>query len=197
LMLSHNNMGLKYYLICKPGFNPADLGWEYEGATSVSVNSSGELVLTSSIGEVIMPKGEAYEVTSSGIRINKNWQPAFNATGSEVSLSIGSFNTNNTLVIEIDKGVVQGTAGNDDMGNLMWSTYYGGDGVTTFQDMETDENNNAYVTWIINQGSFPGTFGVQIIADYNGGTDAITFKLNADLEPIWATYFGGSIGNIS
>lgn len=194
LMLSHNNMGLKYYLICKPGFNPADLGWGYEGATSVSVNGLGELVLTSSIGEVIMPKGEAYEVTSSGVRIDKSWQPVFNAIGSEVSLSIGAFNSNNTLVIEIDKGVIQGTAGNgDDNGNMLWNSHYGSGSESHFNDVVTDNVGDIYIVGETKNGDFPTLLGQTIIHNYSGGTDVLLLKLSVDVVPKWLTYFGGSV----
>ncbi|NEN22578.1 T9SS type A sorting domain-containing protein [Cryomorpha ignava] len=192
LMISHNNKGLKYYLICKPGFSTADLGWKYEGASSVSVNSSGELVLTSSIGFVIMPKGEAYEVNSSGTRIDKSWQPTFSVSGSDASLGIGSFNANNTLVIEIDKGVVQGTGGVASIGNMLWNSHYGSGSESHFNDVVTDSNGQIYICGGTKAGNFPVLIGQQVLADYSGGLDVILLKLNADIVPQWSSYFGGS-----
>jgi hypothetical protein len=70
-MLSHNNKGLKIYFICKPGFSSTDIQWEYSGASGISVGTLGELNVLTSLGSLIIEEGEAYEVNSTGIRIDK------------------------------------------------------------------------------------------------------------------------------
>ncbi len=195
-MLSHNNNGLKYYLICKLGFDPADIGWEYAGASSVSVNSSGDLVVSSSIGSIAMPKGEAYEVTSTGTRIDKSWQPVFNVSGADVALTLGTYNSANTLVIEIDRGETTGTNGVNSIGNMLWNSHYGSADPTVFKDVVTDNDGNIFVCGQLASSNFPVQSGQQIITNYSGGgDDAIVFKMSEDVVPLWLTYHGGSETN--
>lgn len=195
LMISHNNKGLKYYFICKPGFNPADIGWKYEGAASVTVNASGDLVLASSIGSVIMPKGEAYEVNSSGTRIDKIWQPTYSVSGSSVSLGIGSYNTNNTLIIEIDNGLVESTGGVTTIGNMLWNSHYGNEFTTHFKDVDTDNLGNIFITGETNNADFPVLTGQEVLNNYENGFDVFVFQLTEDVVPVWMTFFGGSENN--
>lgn len=191
-MLSHNNKGLKYYFICKPGANPADIGWNYNGASSVSVDGSGGLVVASSIGSIAMPKGEAYEVTSTGTRIDKSWQPVFNVSGLDVSLSLGSYNSANTLVIEIDRGETEGGGGGGQFGNMLWNSHWGSASESHFNDVAADYAGSFYICGESEEGDFPNTTGQAVLSNYSNGTDAIVLKMNADIVPQWLTYFGGS-----
>ncbi len=196
LMISHNNKGIKYYLICKPGFDIADIGWEYAGASSVTIGGSGELILASSIGDLIMPQGEAYEVTTSGTRINKSWQPGYTQAGGEVGLSIGSYSSSNTLVLELDRGLL-GAGLIDDYGNLGWSTYYGNFGVTSLSDVKISNDDDIYITGLVDEDSYPISTGETILSDYAGGRDAVIFKLNSNHIPIWVSFFGGDNDDFS
>lgn len=192
LMLSHNNKGLKYYLICKPGFDPADIKWEYQGASAVATDGSGALVLSSGIGTVTMPKGEAYEVTSSGARIDKSWQPGYNVSGSEVSPVLGAYNGSNTLVIEIDKGWESVNSGVNSIGNMLWNSHWGSGSESHFNDVVSDLYNDFYICGETEGGDFPTITGQTILGNYGNGTDVIVLKLSSEIIPEWLTYFGGS-----
>lgn len=191
-MLSHNNNGLKYYLICKPGFDPADIGWKYSGASSVVVNSAGDLVVASSVGSISMPKGEAYEITSAGTRIDKSWQPIFSVSVTDVSLALGSYNSANTLVIEIDRGSGSGGGGGSGFGNMLWNSHWGSASESHFNDVTADYAGSFYICGASEEGDFPNTTGQAVLSSYSNGTDAIILKMNADIVPQWLTYFGGS-----
>ena len=191
LMLSHNNRGLKYYLICKPGFNPADISWEYAGATSLTVDASGALVLTSGIGSVTLPKGEAYEVSPGGTRIDKSWQPGFSVSGGEVSPTIGAYNSANTLVIEIDNGW-ETSNGTTSIGNMLWNSHWGSGSESHFNDVVSDLYNDFYICGETEAGDFPTVTGQIILGNYMNGTDVIVLKLSSEIIPQWLTYFGGS-----
>ena len=79
----------------------------------------------------------------------------------------------------------------DENGELIWSTYYGGEGPTEFYDIKTDNQNN-----IIAAGY---TFSNSNIAtpnshqEFKGGdeNDGFLVKLNSDGERLWSTYYGG------
>ncbi|MBK9257662.1 MAG: SBBP repeat-containing protein [Saprospiraceae bacterium] len=76
-------------------------------------------------------------------------------------------------------------------GQLLWSSYYGGDEDDVFYGLSLDKDQNLIVT-----GS---TFSTNNIAtegsyddSYNGSGDGFMVKLNSKGERIWGSYFGGT-----
>ena len=78
-------------------------------------------------------------------------------------------------------------------GDVIWSTYYGGENFDRIDDISIDKYNNIYC--------IGGTFSTQNIAGINsfqpnleGNSDTFIVKLSPIGEVLWNTYFGG-IGN--
>lgn len=61
-----NGKQMEYDFIVKPGADFSQIKIEYEGAESVSINSNGELVVTTKWGEVIEQKPVIYQNGTSG-----------------------------------------------------------------------------------------------------------------------------------
>lgn len=77
-------------------------------------------------------------------------------------------------------------------GNVLWSTYYGGEISDEGFGCATDKNNNIYVTGWTNSNYFHTTTGAaQRI--YAGGEDAFVMKFNSNGAVQWSTYYGGSL----
>jgi hypothetical protein len=74
----------------------------------------------------------------------------------------------------------------------LWSTYWGGSGVTSFRDIVVDSDGNQYITGSVNAPSFPISTGSEILQEFLGGSDAFLIKINSDHEPVWLTHFGGA-----
>lgn len=75
--------------------------------------------------------------------------------------------------------------------NLIYSTYLGGSGGDTGNDIAVDLAQNAYITGMTNSGNFPTFNPVQPL---NGGAqDAFVVKINEDGSSlVYSTYLGGS-----
>jgi hypothetical protein len=82
----------------------------------------------------------------------------------------------------------------DSEGDRVWATYYSGGGFTGAISVAVDSRQNVYMTgFTLDLGlSFNGFQN-----SYNGGTDAYLVKFNPAGERLWATYFGGSDGEVS
>ncbi len=80
-----------------------------------------------------------------------------------------------------------------DGSELIYSTIVGGTDDDWAFSITSDENNEVYVTGVTKSGDFPVSKNA-FDPSYNGGDDAILFKLNADGSEIrYATYLGGSL----
>jgi hypothetical protein len=82
-------------------------------------------------------------------------------------------------------------------GQLIWSTYYGGDGDDRGRECSIDDDGNIYVTGFTNSENSISTSGShQPAIDKSKGSpihfDTYLVKFNANGELQWGTYFGGS-----
>ncbi|MEO0789044.1 MAG: SBBP repeat-containing protein [Bacteroidota bacterium] len=76
-------------------------------------------------------------------------------------------------------------------GQMIWGTYLGGDNNDIGFDITTDVAGNAYVvgrTKSFNNIASDGAFQTGIAGDI----DAFIFKIDADGQRVWSTYFGGN-----
>ncbi|MFK7806467.1 MAG: SBBP repeat-containing protein, partial [Saprospiraceae bacterium] len=82
-------------------------------------------------------------------------------------------------------------------GDRIWATYYGGGGFASFTgaiSVAVDSEQNVYIAGFTQDSglSFNGFQNT-----YNGSTDAFLVKFNAAGERLWATYLGGSDGEVA
>jgi Secretion system C-terminal sorting domain/Beta-propeller repeat len=190
---STNTGGVKYYFIVKPGGNPENLGLEFDGQTSLSV-SSGDLVIETSIGDIVLPQPTAFQIDEYGQEESVSWQPTYSVDGSTVTLGLDTFDSVKPLVIKIKEQPPSGPEQGED--NLMWSTWLGG-GSEFFLgddhgfDADTDESGNLYVTGSTTSEPFPG-INDMVAQSVLNGRDAFVSMFNLDAEIQWSTYYGGS-----
>jgi hypothetical protein len=75
-------------------------------------------------------------------------------------------------------------------GNLLWSTYYGGEGTDFGYNVTTDAAGNVFLSGYTNSitgiasGGFQNTFS-------GGPNDAFLVKFDSDGNRLWSTYYGG------
>lgn len=72
-------------------------------------------------------------------------------------------------------------------GALLWSTYYGGDGVDSAFDIAVDSEGNLYIEGQTDAGGLPGADGA-----YGGADDTFVVKLRPEGSHVWTKYIGGS-----
>lgn len=74
--------------------------------------------------------------------------------------------------------------------NLLYSTYFGGDGNDYIQDITTDQLGNTYITGSTASPNFPLKNSIQ--STIGGGYDIFVAKFSQNGDLIFSTYMGGS-----
>jgi hypothetical protein len=75
-------------------------------------------------------------------------------------------------------------------GELIWSTYFGGNGDDNANGIDFDSNNNVYIA--IQTGTNLGLAHLGYRGSNAGGQDAMLAKFNPDGDRLWSTYYGGT-----
>lgn len=201
-----NNRGLKYYFIVKPGGNPADINLEFTGASSFNLDgTTNVLTINSSIGSIAFDRPTVYQLNSSNVIVpvtgwTADWQT--NGASNKYKFNIGSYNTAETLVIEVDRGDAVPTILH--INSPEWSTYFGGDGYDEGTDVSIDTDGNPYFTGFTNSTAyFPVVAGSSIYANAIGNFDAYVSKFgsangaSSGVVPLadkllWTSFYGGT-----
>ena len=164
---------LEYDFVVAPGADYRQIRLAFDGATHLSLDESGNLVIGTSSTPIVQLAPVIYQnvagtrkVVDGGYTIGRD---------GKVSFRIGRYNRRLPLVIDPV---------------IAYSTYLGGTNGEAAEAVTTDANGNIYVvgqTWSID---FPTVNAAQ--PAYGGPTDAFIAKLNAAGDTlVYATYFGG------
>ena len=189
LMLASNGAGAKYYFICKPGSDPDDIELNFSGQSSLST-SSGDLIIATSLEDIVLPEPTAYQIDSNGDTVQVSWIPAYSINSGKVTITSGTYNSSQELVFQINRDV-SSTASADD-----WVTYLGDVGADLGMAITTDNNGvdeNVYTAGHTNSPDFPIIDDMSIYPDIQG-KDFYIIKFDVLAVPQWATYYGGSSG---
>ena len=95
LLFSGNSSGWKYYYIIKAGADPSNIEFAFDGQDSMYINASDELILETTLGDIVFPQADAYQINSSGNKVSLAWQPEYVLDGTTLNFSIGSYDTSN------------------------------------------------------------------------------------------------------
>lgn len=171
---------LKYDYYIAAGADYQLIKVELKGAQNISINASGQLVVSTSIGELIE---EAPVAEQGGRPLPIKWK----VNGNIVSFQIDQFDAQ--LPITIDPLV------------RAWGTFYGGTHTDEIIGSCNDINNNLLVTGrsqsfngttIATIGSYQVSFGGQGQSGAFYAGDSFLAKFNSAGIRQWATYYGGS-----
>ena len=171
-----NQRQLEFDFVVAPGADPNQIALKFEGAEKVEINASGQLVLTTSGGQILQHKpviyqevdGVRHEISGGYVLQNKQ----------QVGFQVASYDHTQPLVIDP---------------TLSYSTYLGGSDADQGNDITVDAAGNVYVTGETRSANFPTASPYQ--ATKAAGRDAFVTKFNPAGAVIFSTYFGGSGGN--
>ncbi len=188
-----NQKGLKYYFVCKPiggGGSSSQVHLKYEGADSVKIGVSGELIIYTRFGNIVQPKAAAWQLDASGNYTSLGWQPSYQiVAANEVKFTgLGSYNSAYPLIIAVDRGSVFPVS----ILNLDWSTYFGGDYREAINDVDVSQTDGStyYTGWTWSTGSsFPATVGAYQTSN-SGGIDAIAIRVDSLGQRLYSTSYG-------
>ncbi|MEI6594497.1 MAG: T9SS type A sorting domain-containing protein [Bacteroidota bacterium] len=188
-----NSSGLKNYIVINPGANPNDILLKFSGQDSIAVIDSAQLQFYLTAGtKFTLPQASAYQIDNSGLPISVNWDPVWVSLGNGyVTLQTKNYNLNLPLVIRIGTLTTDLFGKTKVIGNLHWSTYYGGNSSDQVADLIYDDNKNLYSVGQTYSSSFPTINGQTWV--YNNNGDVYISKFDVGSSRNWATYYGGSL----
>ncbi|RYG45430.1 hypothetical protein EON79_12675 [bacterium] len=167
--------GVRYDLIVRPGADASKIRMRFSGATGVRVDTKGDLLLNTSIGEMGMGGLYVYQVVDGA---RKAVKAEFRTFGkNEAGFQIGNYDRSKPLIID----------------PLVYGSYFGGDGGTDKVSGVVSEPDGAiYMTGYTQASTFPALQGGYIV-QYRGARDAFVTRFRGDAYNIdYNTFLGGS-----
>jgi len=160
-----------------PHADPAQIKLRYSGHDSIRLDQHGNLVYTTSLGEITETAPVLYqEIEGRRILVEGRFILLDEAT---VAFEVAHYNPDHVLVIDP---------------SLVYAGYIGGRGVDTGFGIAVDSAGNAYVTGYAEstEASFPVTVGPDLTHN-GGGPDVFVAKVNpAGTALVYAGYIGGN-----
>lgn len=164
----------RYDLVVSPGADPASIRMKVEGATSISVDGSGALIMMTALGTVEQRELFAYQEVDGQKR---QVSCAFVASPEGiVRLNVGAYDRARPLVID----------------PIVYSTYLGGSGADFGLGIDVDASGNAYVTGYTTSTNFPTLNPASGALSGASGRDAFVTKFASGGALSFSTYIGGS-----
>lgn len=164
-----NQQKLEYDFLVAPGSDPGAISMAFKGVTKAAVDHAGDLVLTTSHGELRQKKPVAYQDAGTGRRAVDCAYLV--GEGNTVTLRLGAYDRKRPLVIDPV---------------LLYSSYFGGTDDDQVHDIAV-RGDGIYLAGATESSNFAGASG------YRGNTDAFVAKLNADASSVvYIVYYGGS-----
>lgn len=165
---------LKYDYYVAGGADHRQIILNYKGAKKIYINSKGELVINTPLGDIVEQKPL---VTQNGKTLESKWH----INGNLVSFEV--MGRNFSLPMIIDPGV------------RIWGTYYGGNSVEAALRSVVDASGNVYMVGntssntplvIATSGSHQSSYG-------GGADNGYMVKFNSAGVRQWGTYYGGPV----
>ncbi len=165
---------LEFDFLVAPRANAESIRFNVSGAKQVSTDASGNLVLSSAIGDVVLHKPVAYQ------KKNNTQEPVdsrFIVANNSVGFELGSYDHSRELIIDP---------------SVTYATYLGGSAEDDAYGIAIDGSGSAYVTGQTASSNFPVVSG-DYSTTYKAGFDVFVSKLSADGTTLeYSTYVGGS-----
>ena len=171
---------IEYDWVIKPGGNPADIRFQYQGVNNVSIDENGNLAIETTFGQWSHKKPLAYQVLSMepGAGSKEAVDVTFKKLGNNCyGFNVGDYDRDRELII--------------DPMVIAFSTYLGGSSADYLNGMVIDGTGAIYVTGDTVSSDFPTQDAYQ--GTLAGAGDVFVSKLSYDGKSlVFSTYLGGS-----
>ncbi len=185
-LVFHGEQGrLEYDFVVAPHADPGLIRLELSGQRSLRISTDGDLIITTSAGEISWKRPEVYQVTGGQEKAGVRQAVAgrFVIEGKRVvRFEIGSYDRNRTLVVDP---------------TLTYATFIGVGGKTAARAIGMDAAGNVYVAGITSAtelntvSAFQPNFGGLTAGNYLIG-DGFVAKFSPTGTLLYLTYIGGS-----
>jgi hypothetical protein len=169
---------LKLEFHVAPGADWRKIAVAYDGIDSLSIDSSGRLIIATPAGDIVDEAPQIYqEINGRHVALPGRFYLRDKATcGFEVT---GACDSVHSLVIDPE---------------LVWATYLGGGGYEwNVSGIAIDRLGNVYAAGETESGDFPMSSGWQ--GWLRGESDAFVSKFSAEGDLLWSSYLGGSLSD--
>lgn len=170
----------QYDFVVQPGANVEKISVAFEGADSLEIDKSGDLLIHTPVGTIRQAKPFTYQ--EDGDLHRTEVESSFQLDGTRVKFAVADYDSSRPLVI--DPTIT--------LNNLAFSTFVGSFQDDIINDIAVDSNGNTYVTGNTISPTFPTTSGT-FDTTANGFEDVFVTKFNTSgTGIIFSTYLGGS-----
>ena len=163
---------LEFDFIVAPGASPAPIRLGVSGTNRMTTDDSGNLILTSAGGDVLLHKPVAYQ-QKDGARQPVHARFVLHAHN-QVSFELGNYDRSRELVIDP---------------SVSYATYLGGLAEDDGHAIAVDGSGNAWVTGQTKSANFPTKNPLN--AANTGSFDVFVTELSATGALVYSTYIGG------
>jgi hypothetical protein len=174
-----NQYQLEYDFVVKPGADPSQVSWSFDGAQKISVEAaSGNVTLETPAGKMALRKPVIYQMENGQRRlVDGNYK--FQGNG-RLAFDVKEYNRTEPLVIDPV---------------LVYSTYLGGSSDDGGYGLTVDSQGHAFLTGYTDSTDFP-IVGTTLTSAPSGNFEAFVAELSADGNSlVYSTYLGGSGGD--
>jgi Secretion system C-terminal sorting domain/Beta-propeller repeat len=192
ILYTNGPSGFKQYIIARVGAPTGDFELTFDGQNGLLVNPSGQLVIQTSIGDIVYAKPKVYNMNgSTGALTLLSWQPNYVINANKVSFAgIGAWG--GILVLELGEPSISSSS--QQLENVDWSTMFGGIGQECFEGCVANTSDQVYSV-----GSQNGVYIIENVGQVIGAPtstfDAFLVKFDANCVALYISYYGGSVGN--
>ena len=165
---------LEYDVVVHPGADPSSVALRFHGAESIRHEEDGGLALDLGGAELRQEPPFAYQEFQGERReVASAWEPRADGT---YGFRVGEYDRTRTLVVDPV---------------IVYSTYFGGIGADTGEDIAVDSSGRAYIVGSTTSSRLPTGEAHQ--GDLRGAQDAFVAKFERDGRSlVFATYLGGA-----
>ena len=169
-----NGQLLEYDFVVNPGADPKKIRIAFSGIRRTSLDTAGDLVLTTDGDPILERKPHAYQTIDG---IEKTVDVSYVIFANHVKFNISEYDKTKPLIIDP---------------LLVYSTYFGGSGPDQGNAITVDVEGSVYVTGVTTSADFPVASAAQG-KNAGGTTDAFILKLDpTGTQIVYSTYIGGS-----
>lgn len=182
---------IKYDFIVHPGADHKQIELLYRSKEPIIISEQGRLEFYTDYGNLSENTPVSfYQDKVIETKFHLNYQKAIEINGgsgyeTSVAFDLNGVDSELTTDLIIDP-------------QIQWATFYGGNDLDGPQSVTTDSNGNVFVAGYTGSSDFPalapGTNGYFQGAIASGG-NAMILKFNNTGVRLWATYYGGNVGD--